>query len=114
MVPSSTRSEGTAKSAENKSIVLSPAQLELFARVDPQLPALVTQAGITERTQAYRYALSALICGFVSFVVLVCAFVYLVMQGHATSAGVLLGTGVLGLVTGFVRARLANADKGVG
>jgi hypothetical protein len=91
------------------SLVLSPAQLQVFAEVDPRLPTVVTQAGIIERTQEYRYAMAALFCGLFAFVVLIAGFVYLVLQGHPKSAGLLLGAGVLGLVTGFVRARLSKA-----
>lgn len=94
---------------QNISIVLSPEQLELFARVDPALPALVTQAGILARTQEYRYALVALFLGLAAFTMLIAGFVYLVMHGHDTPAGVLLGAGVLGLVTGLLTARLNRA-----
>ncbi len=93
------------------SLVLSPAQLELFARIDPNLPVIITQAGMIERTQEYRYAVTALVCGFFAFVVLVGGFIYLVMQGHPTPAGLLLGAGTLGLVAGFVRARLGNGER---
>jgi len=37
-------------------------------------------------------------------------FVFLVMQGHPTEAKLLLGAGVLGLIAGFVRARLRSQD----
>jgi len=35
-------------------------------------------------------------------------FVYLVMQGHSTDAKILRGAGVLGLIAGFIRARLRS------
>jgi hypothetical protein len=37
-------------------------------------------------------------------------FVFLVMNGHETPAYVLLGTGVLNTIGGFLRARLNNAS----
>jgi len=46
--------------ARKTALALNPEVLQDFARVDAGLPLIITQAGIIERTQEYRYAMAAL------------------------------------------------------
>ncbi|HEX4651328.1 MAG TPA: hypothetical protein VH250_07465 [Granulicella sp.] len=71
-------------------LVLNPDTLLQFSRIDPDSPSMVTQAGIVERTQEYRYAMASLFCGLAAFGCVVGGFVYLVISGHPGSAGGLL------------------------
>ena len=73
--------------AKKTVLVLNPEVLQEFARVDAGLPLVITQAGIIERRQEYRYALAALFCGLAAFGGVVGGFIYLVMQGHPGAAG---------------------------
>ena len=91
---------------QQTSLVLNPEQLELYARIDSSLPALIVQGRNDELKRQFLYAVLSLSAGLLSLLALIAAFVYLVMQGHTEAAAGLLGVGVLGLVGGFVRSRL--------
>ena len=88
------------------SLVPSPEQLEQFRKVDPELPALVMLASERELARDFAYAVIALGVAALALILVLGGFVYLVMQDHPTAAGSLLGAGVLGLIWGFLRARL--------
>jgi hypothetical protein len=92
------------------SLVPSPELLEQFRRVDPALPALVLQARDRELHREFVYATSSLGVAALALVLVLGGFVYLVMQGRSSDAKILLGAGVLGLITGFVRARLRTRN----
>jgi hypothetical protein len=44
--------------------------------------------------------------GLAALLAIIGAYVYLSMKGHPVTSGVLLGAGVLGLITGIIRSRL--------
>jgi hypothetical protein len=58
----------------------------------------------------FAYAAMALGIAALALILVLCGFVYLVMQGHPTEARILLGAGVLGLIAGLVRARLRSQE----
>lgn len=87
------------------SVVLNPLQLEYYARVDPQLPALITEVRDRQLAREYRYAMMGLGIAGLGLVLVIGGFIYLVMNGHPVSAGWLLGGGGTGLIAGFLRAR---------
>ena len=92
-------------------VVLNPQQLQEYANVDPNLPALITQAGMESQRQKFIYATVALSFGFLLALAVVGGFVYLVMHDHPKSAACLIGAGVLGLVTGFQTVRLGGSAE---
>ena len=92
------------------SLVPSPEQLEQFQKVNPTLPAQVLQVRDRELHREFVYAALALGVAAISLVLVLGGFVYLVMQGHTTEAKILLGAGVLGLIAGFIRARLRSQE----
>jgi hypothetical protein len=96
--------------AKKTVLVLNPEVLQEFGRVDAGLPLIITQAGMIERTQEYRYAMAALFCGLTAFGGVVGGFIYLVMHGHPGAAGGLLATGVLSLIGAFLRSRLRDEE----
>jgi hypothetical protein len=67
---------------------------------------LVMQEHRDRNRRAFQYATLALTIGGLLSALLVLGFIYLVMRGHATAAGALLGTGAIGMVAGFRAARL--------
>src|SRR6266536_5173104 len=83
-----------------------PELLDRYAAIDPMAIHWVTQQWGLEHGRAFRYAMTALSIGGVLGLSLVSGFIYLVMQGHATSAGILLGGGALSMVAGFRSVRL--------
>src|SRR5271157_377381 len=88
------------------SLLPSPQQLQGYLRVNPRLPELVVQAETDEARREFWYAVASLAGGVITVLSVVGGFVYLVMNNHPQAAGSLLGTGVLGLIQGFIRARL--------
>jgi hypothetical protein len=96
---------------KSTAIVLNPQQLQEYSSVDPNLPALITKAGMEAQRQKFVYATLALAFGFSLALAIVGSFVYLVMHEHPKSAAGLIGAGLLGLVTGFQTVRLGgNAE----
>lgn len=93
---------------EQVSLVPSPEQLKLFQAIDPALPALLVQARDRELHREFVYAAIALGVAALALILVLGGFVYLVMQNHSTEAKILLGAGVLGLIAGFLRARLRS------
>ena len=57
-------------------------------------------------SREHSYALTAMLCGTICFLGVVAAFVYLVVQGHARYASVLLGTAVLRVIGQIIHSRL--------
>ena len=88
------------------SLVLNPEQLAEYARVSPELPALVVKGRNAELRRQFVYAVLSLLSGVVALLSLIAGYVYLVIQGHPHAAAGLLAGGVLGLVGGFIRSRL--------
>jgi hypothetical protein len=91
-------------------LVPSPEELQRYQTVDPTLPTVLIQVRDRELRREFIYAASALSVAALGLVMVIGGFVYLVMQGHPTAAGSLLGAGVLGLIAGFIRARLRSQD----
>jgi hypothetical protein len=87
------------------SVVLNPAELELYASVDPQLPALITQVRDRQLEREYNYAMMGLRIAGLGLFLVIGGFMYLVMNGHPQSAAWLLGSGGLTAIAGFQRAR---------
>lgn len=64
-------------------------------------------AGAIQRDRnAFTFAFTGLIIGGIISSGLIGGFIYLVMQGHPTAAGSLLGAGAVGMVAGFRSTRL--------
>jgi hypothetical protein len=94
------------------SVVLSPEQLQEYGKIDPSLPGLVLRGRDHELQREFLYAIGSLTAGVIAFLSIVGGYVYLVMHEHPNAAAALLGTGVLSLIGGFIRARLRTADRG--
>ena len=88
------------------SLVPSPEQLQRYQAIDPALPVLLFQARDRQLHREFVYAALALGIAALALILVLGGFVYLVIQGHPTEAKILLGAGVLGLIAGFIRARL--------
>ncbi|MGH9607614.1 MAG: hypothetical protein ACRD3N_18130 [Terracidiphilus sp.] len=95
---------------EQVSLVPSPEQLKHYQAIDPSLPPLLFHARDRELQREFIYAAMALGVAALALILVLGGFVYLVMQGHPTDAKFLLGAGVLGLIAGFLRARLRRHD----
>jgi hypothetical protein len=91
---------------ERISVVPNPALLQEFQRVSPDLPAKIVDAGQAELAREFQYALVSLVFGGLVSLAIIGGFVFLVIQNHPQAAGALLGTGVLNIVTGFLRNRI--------
>ena len=72
------------------------------------------QAETDEARREFWYAVASLAGGVITVLSVVGGFVYLVMNNHPQAAGSLLGTGVLGLIQGFIRARLRLPESSRG
>jgi membrane-bound ClpP family serine protease len=71
---------------------------------------LVLQSRDRELAREFAYAALALGVAALALVLILGGFVYLVMNAHPTEAKILLGAGVLGLIAGFLRARLRQPE----
>jgi hypothetical protein len=91
---------------ERSSVVLSPLQLREYYQVDPALPALIVEKIDRDQQREFQYATRALTIGGLITCLAIGGFVYLVMHDKDTPAYTLLGSGVLGLIGSFLRARL--------
>jgi hypothetical protein len=87
-------------------ILANPSDLAKFAAIDPTLPVLVLQSSDRQLRREFLYAAMSLGAGLIALLAIVGGFVYLSMNGHPVTSGVLLGAGVLGLVAGIIRSRL--------
>jgi hypothetical protein len=56
-------------------------------------------------TLEHRYAVIGMLCGTMSLICSLAAFVYLVKAEHPTSAGVVLGAAVLGILRQMITGR---------
>ena len=91
-------------------IVLSPDILQAYKKIDEPLPLLIVQAIDGQLQREYKYALIGQIVAGTALVLMAGGFIFLVMNGHDKPAYALLGAGVLNIVGGFLRARLAGGD----
>jgi len=87
-------------------VLPNPSDLAKFAAIDPKLPALVLQSSDHQLRREFLYAAMSLGAGLAALLAIIGAYVYLSMKGHPVTSGVLLGAGVLGLITGIIRSRL--------
>ncbi len=67
---------------------------------------LIIKAVDTENQRGHVYALLGMICGTISFLACIAVFSYLVVHGHPSAAGVILGTGVIAIVGRMIASRL--------
>lgn len=105
-----TKSESAKKPADKKPSELqaqvpSAAVLQQYLHVSPELPALVMKEWGYRHKRQFLYAMVSLIIGGLVAFSLIGGFVFLVMNGHPKEAGWLLGSGAVGLVSGFVASR---------
>jgi hypothetical protein len=80
--------------------------LDLFQRFGPQAPIEVLRMWRAQHQANFVYATVALVIAGALGLGLIGGYVYLVMEGHATAGGVLLGSGALSMVAGFRTVRL--------
>jgi hypothetical protein len=71
--------------------------LEQFVALTDDQPTALTKLADNHKRQA-AYATLGLVCGGLSFLACIGAFVYLTVQGHRVKAYVVLGTAVLALI----------------
>jgi hypothetical protein len=90
------------------SVVLNPQQLELYSAIDPALPAILVKAALVVNNQDYWFAMTQGAFGFILALAIIGGSIYLAMHGHDWVAGTLLGTGAIGMVTGFQISRLTG------
>jgi hypothetical protein len=86
-----------------------PAILRLYKEIDPELPRLIVEASNRQLEREYQYASRGQWISLAALVMAFSGFIYLIMQNHAEAAGVLLGAGVIGLISGYLNARLSAA-----
>jgi len=96
---------------KSAAVVLNSQQLQEYSKVDPNLPELITRAGMETQRQRFIYATLALAFGFMLALAVVGGFIYLAMHDRPKSAAGLIGAGVLGLVTGFQTVRLGGSAE---
>jgi hypothetical protein len=87
-------------------VLANTSDLAEFAALDPKLPALVLQSMDQQLKREFFYAAMSLGAGLIALLAIVGGYVYLSMNGHPVTSGVLLGAGVLGLITAIIRLRL--------
>jgi hypothetical protein len=83
---------------------LLPPVAELAQLTDDKVRALVSLSD-SESRRVHVYAVVGMICGAVSFLSALGAYVYLVMHGHNAEGGVVLGTTVIAAITQMIRGR---------
>ncbi len=83
---------------------LLPSTVELKPLTDEKVKLLVGLADGANR-RAHAYAIFGMVCGTVSFLGSLGSYVYLVESHHEAAAGVVLGTGVLAIVSRMIRGR---------
>jgi len=71
---------------------------------DEKVKSLVEFSGGQSR-ESTMYAAVGMLCGTVSFLACLAAYVYLVKANHEVAAGAVLGTSVLGIIGSMIRAR---------
>lgn len=94
------------------SVVLNPQQLQLYSEIDPALPAILVKAALEVNRQEYRFAMTQGTFGFILGIAIIGGAIYLGMNGQPWLASVLLGTGAVGMVTGFQFSRLTGPKQG--
>ncbi|HEY4051051.1 MAG TPA: hypothetical protein VGM27_29665 [Acidobacteriaceae bacterium] len=71
------------------------------------LPAqVISDMILADRREKFRYALILGVSGAICFLALIASFVLLVMHGHDTAAGIILGTAVLAIIRTMLTIRL--------
>jgi hypothetical protein len=83
---------------------LLPPASELKTLSDETIKSIAALAG-ADNQRANKYAIVGMLCGTVSFLGCLGAYVYLVMQHHEVPAGLVLGTTVLGIVGLMIRGK---------
>jgi len=109
--PRRVREDGSVEnviSRERTSLVLSPAQLAEYSRVDPSLPAMILQAEMATSTQTYRHAMYGMTCGLLVQCLFVGGFIYLTTIHEPIQARWLLGGEAFAIVGTFIKARLGS------
>jgi hypothetical protein len=86
-----------------------PAILRLYKEIDPELPRLIVEASNRQLEREYRYASRGQWISVAALVMAFSGFIYLIMQNHPEAASALLGAGVIGLISGYLNARLSAA-----
>jgi hypothetical protein len=71
---------------------------------DEKLKSLVEFSAAQSR-ESTAYAMVGMLCGTVSFLSSLVAYVCLVKGNHEVAAGVVLGTSVLGIIGSMIRSR---------
>jgi putative Mn2+ efflux pump MntP len=89
--------------AQGSLIELSPEQY--LALSDAKAVALTELANERHKREA-RYAVLGMMCGTLSLLACIGAFVYLAMNGHKTEAYVVLGAAVLAMIGRIIQSRL--------
>lgn len=87
-------------------VVPNAAELAKYAAINPELPALMLTSRDNQLKREFRYASMSLAAGVIALVATIGGYVYLSINGHAVTSGILLGAGVLSLVGGLYRSRL--------
>lgn len=83
---------------------LLPTSHELEQLTDEKVKALIMLANAESR-RSNIYAITGMLCGTCSFLSCLGGFVFLVLHGHETAAGVVLGTTVLATIGRMIRGR---------
>jgi hypothetical protein len=78
----------------------------MYYDVSPDLPALIVLQWGYRHKRAFWFAWTGQVIGGLLAGSLIGGYIYLVMQGHPKSAGLLLGGGAVSLVTAFITVRL--------
>jgi hypothetical protein len=89
--------------AQDSLIGLTPEQ---YLAVSDAKAVALTQLANDRHKREERYANLATVCGTISFLACIGAFIYLSIEGHRLEAMVVLGTAVLSIISQLIRARL--------
>lgn len=92
------------------SLIPNPEELQAFKSIDERFPVMVIQLADRVDKRNSDYAITGMICGFLSLLFVIGTAAYLVMHGKTVPAA-LLGAGVLGVIAIMIRARLQSDDK---
>jgi len=84
---------------------LLPSPADLSALHDA-VAVRVVDAAVANLNNNHRYAMTGMICGTISFLGCVAAYVYLVADGHPKAATLALGAAVLSVIGRMLAARL--------
>jgi hypothetical protein len=85
-----------------KGLLASPNQLK---GLPPETVQLLIELVDREGQRDAAYAMVGIVCGTASFLAALVCCVYLVMHGHDTAAGLVLGTSLVAVVGHMIRGR---------